>query len=256
MSENPKKRGVIGLEIISADSCPRHIPLPLKLSEACLSSTESAIVVSKSPFGQRYKNTLHARRKKIPYEGLEKIGVTYHSHPVASTDGTVGVGSIDASTGASLKHLATSAGNGIRLSSRLAGSSGVGTAGTGLFLVFRVGLTGSLRDSLRVLLVLVDCPVENIIILETLTNKEVAEDLAEVAVIRLIVESKRSSVVEVDCELIGESTAENLSRGSHLLFHNAVVLLLLGGGLQALPRERAAAEIEHNVTKGLHIITS
>lgn len=69
----PKKRGVIGFEIISADSCPRHVPLPSKLSEACLSSTESAIVVSKSPSASGTKtHYTHGRKKRFLTKQQEK----------------------------------------------------------------------------------------------------------------------------------------------------------------------------------------
>jgi hypothetical protein len=92
--------------------------------------------------------------------------------------------------------------------------------------------------------------------LEALTNEEITEDLSEVGVIRLVVETKRTSVVEVDGELVGEATAEDLSWGGHLLLHDSVILLLLGGSLQSLPRKGATAEVEHNVTKRLHVITT
>lgn len=184
------------------------------------------------------------------------MGFTYNSHPVASTDGTVGVGSVDAGTGATLEHLAASAGDGIGLSSRLAGSSSVGAASTSLLIVLRVGLAGSLSNSLGVLLVLVDSPVENIVVLEALTNEKVSENLAKVAVVGLIVEAERSSIVQVDGKLIRETTAEDLGGGGHLLLHNAVVLLLLGRSLQTLPGKRATAEVKHDVAQGLHVITS
>ncbi|KAI6775375.1 hypothetical protein HG530_002133 [Fusarium avenaceum] len=181
---------------------------------------------------------------------------TYNSHPVASTDGTVGVGGIDASARASLEHLAASAGDGVGLGSRLAGSSRVGAAGTGLLIVLGVGLASSLGNSLGVLLVLVDSPVEDIIILETFTNEKVPEDLAEVAVVGLVIESEGSGVVQVNSELVGEATAEDLGRGGHLLLHDTVVLLLLGGSLQSLPGERTTAKVEHDVTEGFHVVTT
>lgn len=112
------------------------------------------------------------------------------------------------------------------------------------------------RNSLSILLILVDGPVKDVVILESFTDKQVTEDLAEVRVVRLVIETKGTSVVQVDGKLVRKSTAKNLGWGRHLLFHDAVILLLLGSSLQSLPGEGAAAEIEHDVSKGLHVITA
>jgi hypothetical protein len=184
------------------------------------------------------------------------MGFTYNSHPVASTNGAVGVGSVNASARTSLEHLAASAGDGVGLSSRLAGGSGVGAAGTSLLVVLGVGLASSLGNSLSVLLIFVDGPVEDVVVLETLTNEEVSEDLTEVAVIGLVIEAEGSSIVQVDGKLVREATAKDLGRCGHLLLHDAVVLLLLGSSLQTLPGKGATAEVEHDVAQRLHIVTS
>ena len=136
-------------------------------------------------------------------------------------------------------------------------SSSVG-AGTSLLLLLLLGwlVAGSLRNGLGVLLVLVDGPIEDIVVLESLANKEITEDLAKVRVVGLIVETEGASVVEVDGKLVGEATAEDFGGSCHLLLHDAVVLLLLGSSLQALPWEGASAEVEHNVSERLHIITT
>lgn len=187
-----------------------------------------------------------------PYDERAKIR---NSHPIASTDGTASVRGINASARATLKHLAAGAGHGTRLR-RSDGSSSGHTGSPSLVLILGVSLAGSLGNGLGVLLVLVHGPVEDVVILEALANKEIAEDLAQVAVVRLVVETQGSSVVEVDGELVGESTAENLGRSSHLLLHDAVVLLLLGGSLETLPRERASAEVQHDIAERLHVITA
>jgi hypothetical protein len=113
-----------------------------------------------------------------------------------------------------------------------------------------------LSDGLGVLLVLVHSPVEDVVVLEALTDEEITEDLAEVGVVGLVVEAERAGVVEVDGELVGEATAEDLGGSGHLLLHDAVVLLLLSGRLETLPREAATAEVEHDVAEGLHVITT
>lgn len=118
------------------------------------------------------------------------------------------------------------------------------------------GSSSSSALSLRLRVVLVDGPVEDVVILETLTDEEVTEDLAQVAVVGLVVETQRTSVIQVDGKLVGEATAKDLGGSSHLLLHNAVVLLLLGGSLQTLPGQGATAEVEHDVAQGLHVITT
>ena len=55
--------------------------------------------------------------------------------------------------------------------------------------LFRLFLLG-LSNGLSVLLVFVDSPVEDVIVLETLADEEITEDLAEIGVIRLVVEAK------------------------------------------------------------------
>ena len=101
-----------------------------------------------------------------------------------------------------------------------------------------------------------DGPIEDIVILESFTDKEITEDLAEVGIIWLVIKAERAGVVEVDDKLIGEAMAENLSSCSYLLLHDAMVLLLIGSSLNSLPWERAAAEVKHDIPKRFHVITT
>jgi hypothetical protein len=134
--------------------------------------------------------------------------------------------------------------------------SGCDVASAAFVVLLALALVGSLSNGLGVLLVLVDSPVKDVVVLEAFTDKEIAEDLAEVRVVRLVVEAEGAGVVQVDGELVREATAEHLGGGGHLLLHDAVVLLLLGRRLQALPGKGSAAEVEHDVSKGLHVITA
>lgn len=142
--------------------------------------------------------------------------------------------------------------------------AGVGSVGRGdvtaaaiLVVFFTLArVSSSLGNGLGILLVLVDSPVKYIVILEALADEEITEDLAEIRVVRLVVETKGSGIVQIDGELVREATAENLGRGRHLLLHDAVILLLLGGSLQTLPGEGATAEVEHDISKGFHVITA
>lgn len=226
-------------------------------SETIASAIQSAIC---SPRGQRHRSTLNAKRK-IPLQGT---GLVRHSHPITSSNGSVGIRSVNSSTGTTLDHLAAGSGDSTWLGSTggmlgggSTGGSSIGAGAAWLLILILVGLlTSSLGNGLCILLVLVDGPVEDIIVLESLTDEEITEDLSEVRVIRLVIKAKGTSVVKVDCEFVGEATAEDLSWGGHLLLHDSVILLLLGSSLQALPRKRATAEVEHNVSKRLHIITT
>lgn len=101
-----------------------------------------------------------------------------------------------------------------------------------------------------------DAPVKDVVVLVTFTNEKVTEELAEVRVVRLVIEPQSTGVVEEDAELIGEAAAEQVGGGGHLLLHDAIVLLLLGGSLESLPRERATKEVHEDVSKGLEIIAA
>jgi hypothetical protein len=133
---------------------------------------------------------------------------------------------------------------------------GAGSCGVGALFTLLGLLLLSLSNGLGILLVLVDGPVEDVVVLEALTDEQITEDLAEVRVVGLVVEAEGSSVVEVDGKFVGESTAENLGRCGHLLLHDAVVLLLLGGSLETLPWKRATAEVEHDISERLHVVTA
>lgn len=99
-------------------------------------------------------------------------------------------------------------------------------------------------------------PVEDVVVLVALTNKQVAEELAKVRVVRLVVEAKRPGVVQKDAELVGETTAQEVGRSGHLLLHDPVVLLLLGRSLEALPGQGATEEVHEDVSEGLQVITT
>lgn len=128
---------------------------------------------------------------------------------------------------------------------------GSGGSGGGILVGVLIGL-----DLGRVLLILVHGPIEDVVVLEALADEEITENLAKVTVVGLVVETQRTSVVQVDGELIGESAAQDLCRSRHLLLHDAVVLLLLSSRLQTLPGQRASAKVEHDIAEGLHIVTS
>mgnify|MGYP006976755015 CR=1 FL=1 len=167
-----------------------------------------------------------------------------HSHPVAAGKGAGGIRGIGDLLARCTRQGRRSLLGGLLLLLLLA-----------LILVL-VPVVRRLSDSLSVLLVLVDGPVKDVVVLESLANKQVTEDLAQVAVVRLVIEAKRPGVVEVDGKLIREATAEHIGGSGHLLLHDTVILLLLGGSLQTLPGEGATAEVKHDVAERLHIVTA
>lgn len=101
---------------------------------------------------------------------------------------------------------------------------------------------------------LLNRPIEDVVVLKALADEQVTEQLAQVRIVGLVIESQRPAVVEVDGELVGETAAQILGRGRHLFLHDAVVLLLFGGGLESLPRQRASQEVHEHVTQRLHVV--
>jgi len=105
-----------------------------------------------------------------------------------------------------------------------------------------------------ILSVTLDTPIEDIVILITFANEQIAEELAEIGIIRLVIEAQSPCVIQENAKFVGESTAEEIGGGSHFLFHDTVILLLLGSSLQTLPREGASEEVHQDVGKRLEII--
>lgn len=101
-----------------------------------------------------------------------------------------------------------------------------------------------------------DAPVKDIVVLVSFTDHDVGEELAKVGIVGLIIEAEAAGVVDEDVELEREAVAEKLGRGRHLLFHDTIVLLLLGGGSQTLPGQRASEEVHEDVAQCLQIVTS
>lgn len=111
-------------------------------------------------------------------------------------------------------------------------------------------------DGLGILLVFVDRPVEDIVVLEALADEQITEDLSKIGIVGLVIETKGTGIVQIDGKFVGETTAESLGRGRHLLFHDPIILLLLGGSLQPLPWQRTSAEIEHDISERFHVIAT
>ena len=74
-------------------------------------------------------------------------------------------------------------------------------------------------------------PVENVVVNIALAVKEVAEKLAQVRVVGLVVEAQRAAKVEVGGKLRGEALAEHLDGRANLALADALVFLLFRCGL-------------------------
>lgn len=103
---------------------------------------------------------------------------------------------------------------------------------------------------------LLNGPIEHVVILETFDNKQIAEEFAEIGIIRLIVKTQLTDILEVSCELLWELTAKVLGRDVHLLLFDELVSLVLRRSLQVLPGQRAAGKVNHYISKRFEIIAA
>ena len=111
-----------------------------------------------------------------------------------------------------------------------------------LFLLYNLPASCALAARARsrvILSVPLNRPVKDIVILVTFADEQVPEQFAEVRIIWLVVKAQSTTVVEEDSKLVREATAKKVRGGSHFLLHDTIVLLLLRGSLEALPREGA-----------------
>ena len=215
--------------------------------------------------GQREREREREREKRVPYKEPRRW---QNSHPIAAAYRAVGVRGVDAAKAAraALDHFPTLAGHAARsarcrrvLRGREAGGGDVGGGGVPtarfvlLVCVSGLGVAGG-GDGLGVLLVFVDGPVEDVVILEPFPHEEIPEDLAEIGVVRLVVEAQGTGVVQIDGEFAGEAPAQHFGRGGHFLLHDAIVLLLLRRRFEPLPGQGAPAEVEHDVSQRFHVV--
>ena len=114
-------------------------------------------------------------------------------------------------------------------------------------------------------------PVERVVVLVVERPEEDPVELAEVHVVRRLLEPQAAAVVEVHGELCGEALAQHLyilnsydidrkavvriskllrahlylNRRRHLLLADLLILLLLGGRLQTLPWKRTPVHVHY-----------
>jgi hypothetical protein len=99
-------------------------------------------------------------------------------------------------------------------------------------------------------------PVENVVVLITFANEEIAEEFAKVGIVGFVIEAEGTTVVQKDAKLVGETSAKEIGGGSHFFLHDTIVFLLLGCCLQPLPRELTTQKVHENIGERFQIITS
>ena len=129
-------------------------------------------------------------------------------------------------------------------------------AGTVVFFLLDDLAAGGRFAGAIILSVTLDTPIEDVVILITFTNEQITEELAEIGIIRFVIEAQSPCVIEENAKFVGESTTEEIGGGGHFLFHDTVILLLLGSSLQTLPRKGASEEVHQDVGKRLEIIAA
>ena len=101
-----------------------------------------------------------------------------------------------------------------------------------------------------------DAPIEDVVVLVSFANEEIAEEFAKVRIVRLVVEAKSTGIVEENSELVWEAAAEEIGRSSHFFLHNTIVFLLLSSSFEPLPREGTAEEVHKHVGEGFKVVTA
>ena len=81
-----------------------------------------------------------------------------------------------------------------------------------------------------------DRPVEDIVHLVALSNEQLTEEFSQIRIVRPVLKAQGASIVHVGGKLWWTTLAQGLHRCGDLLLTDFLVLLLLGGTLQSLPR--------------------
>ena len=59
------------------------------------------------------------------------------------------------------------------------------------------------------------------------------EEFANVRIVRFVIKAEHVSAFKEDANFVGETTAEEISGGGHLLLHDVIILQLLVAALSA-----------------------
>jgi hypothetical protein len=86
-------------------------------------------------------------------------------------------------------------------------------------------------------------PIEDVVVLVAFTKEKVMEEFANVRIVRFVIKAEHMSVFKEDAKFVGETTAEEISGGGHLLLHNVIILQLFGSSIECLPWEDTMKEV-------------
>lgn len=116
-------------------------------------------------------------------------------------------------------------------------------------------LLGAIAGKERALWVgLLDHPVEDVVVLVALPVKEILEELPEIADVGPLLELERAAVAEVEADFLREGPRQLLDLSRELLVSDLLILLLLGPGGNALPRELALQEVQKHVAQAFEVV--
>lgn len=86
--------------------------------------------------------------------------------------------------------------------------------------------------------------------------ESLGEEFTQVVVIGSVFEAEVAYIREILVELLGETFAQVFDGSRLLLLSNLLVLLLVRGSLETLPRKTASEEVHENMTQRFQVITS
>jgi len=99
-------------------------------------------------------------------------------------------------------------------------------------------------------------PVKHVVVIVVQRAEKYSEELAQVHVVRGLVEAQPAAVVQIHDKLGRVTLAQDVDRRRHLLLADTVIFLLLRRRLEALPRQRTAVEIHQDMSHGLQVVAS
>ena len=93
-----------------------------------------------------------------------------------------------------------------------------------------------------------DCPIEYMIMIESLAYEKRAEDFAQVGILRFVFKATRTDIIEISCKFPRKTLAQIFRTDRLLLRQDKLFLLLLVCGCKTLPRETASEEVDEHVS--------
>mmetsp|Transcript_17046 Transcript_17046/g.26332 ORF Transcript_17046/g.26332 Transcript_17046/m.26332 type:complete len:339 (-) Transcript_17046:210-1226(-) len=111
----------------------------------------------------------------------------------------------------------------------------------------------SLRDLLASLL---KHPVVLVVVVVPSLVHEILEDLAHVVIVGAFLKLEVAAVLQVLVEFLWKTAGQRLDCRGNLLVLDAVVLVVLGLALEALPREAALQEVDQNETNTFEVVSA